>query len=80
MDIADISVDPHYRERGTIVDVADDDFGALPMVSPLPHLSETPGRIRTTGPALGEANHEVYGGLLGISEVELAGLREDGVL
>lgn len=80
MNIADIAQNPHCRERGTIVSVDDDEFGRLPMAAPLPHLSETPGRIRTLGPALGEHNREVLGNLLGLSEEDLSRLAAEGVI
>ncbi|MCX5101780.1 CaiB/BaiF CoA-transferase family protein [Streptomyces sp. NBC_00439] len=80
MNIADIAADPHYRERGTLVTVQDPEFGELPMPAPVPRMSGTPGSIRTTGPALGEHNDEVYQGLLGIDAEQLAALRGDGVI
>ncbi|MFI5662453.1 CaiB/BaiF CoA transferase family protein [Streptomyces sp. NPDC051684] len=80
MSIADIAADPHYRERGTLVHVHDAEFGDLPMPAPLPRLSKTPGSVRSTGPALGEHNTEVYSGLLGLSEDQLAALEADGVI
>ncbi|MFD5498376.1 CaiB/BaiF CoA transferase family protein [Streptomyces sp. NPDC127061] len=80
MNIADIAADPHYRERGTLVTVQDPEFGELPMPAPVPRMSGTPGSIRTTGPALGEHNAEVYQGLLGIDAEQLAALRGDGVI
>ncbi|WP_405945211.1 CoA transferase [Streptomyces sp. NBC_01020] len=80
MSIADIAEDPHYRERGTLVTVEDPDFGDLPMVAPLPRMSKTPGSIRTTGPALGAHNAEVYQGVLGLGPDELATLAADGVV
>ncbi|MEU9634936.1 CaiB/BaiF CoA transferase family protein [Streptomyces tendae] len=80
MSIADIAADPHYRERGTLVNVHDAEFGDLPMPAPLPRLSKTPGSVRSTGPALGEHNAEVYAGLLGLSEDQIAALEADGVI
>ncbi|MFD4022318.1 CaiB/BaiF CoA transferase family protein [Streptomyces sp. NPDC058576] len=80
MSIADIAEDPHYRERGTLVTVEDPEFGELPMVAPLPRMSKTPGRIRTTGPALGAHNAEVYQGVLGLGPDELAAVAADGVI
>ncbi|MEU9358415.1 CoA transferase [Streptomyces sp. NPDC048301] len=80
MSIADIAADPHYRERGTLVHVHDAEFGDLPMPAPLPRLSRTPGSVRSTGPALGEHNAEVYRGVLGLSEEQLAALEADGVI
>ncbi|MGW2339119.1 CaiB/BaiF CoA transferase family protein [Streptomyces sp. NPDC001661] len=80
MSIADITTDPHYRERGSFVTVDDPDFGALPMAAPMPRFSRTPGSIRSTGPALGEHNSEVYQGVLGLSPDEIAALRTAGVI
>ena len=43
-DMADIAADPHYRERGSIVEV-----DGIPMQGLVARLSATPGRIRWTG-------------------------------
>jgi crotonobetainyl-CoA:carnitine CoA-transferase CaiB-like acyl-CoA transferase len=80
MSIADIAADPHYRERQTIVDVDDDEYGRLSMVAPLPRLSRTPGRIDGLGPALGEHTEEVLTQTLGLGEQDIAELREAGVV
>ncbi|MDA3646888.1 CoA transferase [Saccharopolyspora indica] len=80
MSIADIAADPHYRERGTITTVADDDWGDLPMVAPLPRLSATPGRIRSLGPRLGEHTDSVLIDLLGLDQHAVDALRADGVV
>ncbi len=80
MSIADIAADSHYRERGTVVTVADDDYGELPMAAPLPRLSATPGRIRTLGPALGRHTDEVLSELLGLDHADVAQLRADGIV
>jgi formyl-CoA transferase len=44
-----------------------------------PRLSETPGRIRHPGRALGAANDEVYKEL-GLSDPDLEQLRDEGVI
>lgn len=80
MNIADIAADPHYRERGTIVDVEDPDFGKISMVAPLPHLSDTPGRIETLGCALGAHTDEFYRDLLGLGAQDLDELRSARVI
>lgn len=76
----DMLRDPHFAARASIVKVADPTFGELSMQNVAPRLSGTPGRVRWTGPALGQHNEEVYGGLLGLSEDELAALRESSTV
>lgn len=80
MSVADIAADRHYRERGTITTVADDDWGDLPMVAPLPRLSGTPGRIRSLGPRLGEHTEAILTDLLGLDQRSVDALRADGVI
>ena len=59
--------DPHFIEREAIVRVPHPQFGTLRMQNVIPKLSETPGRIRTPSPALGEHNDEIYLDFLGLS-------------
>lgn len=80
LDIAEIARDPHYLARGTIRQVVDEQYGELLMVAPLPALSETPGSIRSLGPAPGAHNAEVYGGWLGLSDDEIAEHARDGAI
>src|SRR5918994_6108161 len=75
----DMVEDPHYAARRNVVTVEDPEIGAFPMQNVVPRLSETPGEIRWTGPALGQHNEEVYGGLLKLDDDERAGLRERGI-
>ncbi len=76
----DMVEDPHYAARENVVTVEDPEIGAFPMQNVVPRLSETPGKVRWTGPALGQHNDEVYGGLLKLGEEERAGLRERGIV
>lgn len=80
MSVADLMNDPHCRARGSVVTVPDAEFGEIPMVAPLPHLSATPGNVRWAGTTLGAHTEEVLGGLLGLSAGEIASLRERGVV
>ena len=43
-------------------------------------LSETKTGIERPSPVLGSDNEEVYGGILGYSDLELEALREEGVI
>ncbi len=79
-DIADILEDPHFKARGTFVELPDPDVGTVTMSAPTPRLSETPGTIRWPGPALGAHNREVYAGELGLPDAELDRLRADRVI
>jgi crotonobetainyl-CoA:carnitine CoA-transferase CaiB-like acyl-CoA transferase len=79
-DIADILEDPHFKARGTFVDLPDPDLGVVTMTAPTPRLTETPASIRWAGPALGAHNREVYAEELGLSDAELERLERDGVI
>jgi crotonobetainyl-CoA:carnitine CoA-transferase CaiB-like acyl-CoA transferase len=78
--IADIFADPQYRARGDIIAPADPDIGPVPMPAVIPRFSRTPGSVRFVGPALGAHNKDVYCGLLGLSEADLADLAAEGVI
>jgi succinyl-CoA:(S)-malate CoA-transferase subunit A/succinyl-CoA:(S)-malate CoA-transferase subunit B len=78
--IADIFEDPQFRARGNLVTLADEMLGDIPVPSPLPRLSETPGAVDSLGPLLGSANEEIYSGLLDLTDDELRRYREDGII
>jgi len=79
-DAAGVAQDPHFRDRGAVIDVETEDFGVLTMQGVVPHFSDTPGSVRWPGASLGQHNEEVYGELLGFSASDIARLRERGVL
>ncbi|MBB4908392.1 CaiB/BaiF CoA transferase family protein [Actinophytocola algeriensis] len=76
----DMLADPHFAARDAIVRLAHPDFGEFAMHNVVPKLSASPGRVRHVGPALGEHNDEIYRGLLGLPDDEVASLREAGVI
>lgn len=78
--VADIVGQPHYVEREMVIEVDDPTVGPIKMPGVTPKLSKTPGRIERGAPKLGEANQAIYGGLLGLSEAELAELAAEGVI
>lgn len=75
---ADIVQDPHYLARQMIEQVQTS-VGPLKVPGVLPKLSRTPGRIGTGGPQLGEHNDDILAGL-GLSDEQVAGLRERGII
>ncbi|MGY6269762.1 CaiB/BaiF CoA transferase family protein [Achromobacter denitrificans] len=79
-DIADIVADPHFIERQVLVQVQDEELGAVRMQNVVPRFSETPGRIWRTGPGIGQHNEEVYGRELGLSPAQQAALRERNII
>lgn len=76
----DIAKDPHYEARQNIAHVPDAELGEVVMPGITPRLEGTPGRITHAGPEIGAHTAEIYGGLLGKSEKELAALKEAGVI
>ncbi len=76
----DLWRDVHLRARDYPAMMAHHDLGALEHAGMSVRLHATPGRIqRPVGP-MGEANEEVFRGLLGLSESELGRLMEAGVI
>lgn len=78
--IKDCFEDPQYQARHDIVDVPCQEFGSVKMPGIVPVLSETPGEIKWAGQKLGASNEEVYGGILGLSDAQLAKLKEKKVI
>lgn len=79
--IADIARDPYFREREMIVEVADPFFGTLAVPGVVPKLSRTEGRVRHLGREKpGLDNREVYRGIAGLSDDEIAALERDGII
>jgi formyl-CoA transferase len=80
--VAEVVDDPQLRSRGMLADHWDERVQRN-VLGPgvVPVLSESPGSVRFAGSARpGQHNDEVYGGLLGLDDAELATLRTEGVL
>jgi formyl-CoA transferase len=79
--IADIFEDEHFWAREMLLKHVDPEFGEFVGPGIVPKFSETPGAVRWSGTwEEGSHNHDVYGGLLGLSDDELEQLRTEGVL
>jgi len=79
-DVRRIFADPHFAAREDIVAIEDPDLGIIRMQNVAPRLSKTPGQVVHGGLSLGHHNREVYAELLSLSEGELKGLQQQGVI
>ena len=71
---------PHFLARETLVRVNEAALGPMPLYSSPIKLSSTPGKITRAAPCLGEHNHQVFTGLLGLSHAEVEALQAEGVI
>lgn len=79
--IADIFEDPQFAAREMLVKHEDPEFGEYVGPGIIPKFSQTPGEVRWSATwEEGSHNRDVYGGLLGLSDDELAELKAAGVL
>ena len=80
MTMADVFIDPHYKEREMIIDVPHPTLGTLPQPGVVPKLSKTPGRVAFAGAGIGEHTEEILGGLLGYAPEEIEQMRQEGAI
>ncbi len=79
--VADMFEDPHFRAREMIVRMDDPELGEIAAPGITPKLSDTPGDAGAAGAwVMGDANREIYGERLGLTENEIAELKEAGVI
>lgn len=78
--IADLFADPQIRAREDVIVVDDERVGPLAVAGIVPKMSATPGRIEHLGEELGTSTQAVLGGLLGLSDEDIARLRTRGVV
>ncbi len=78
--IDEIFADPHFAARENLVTIDDPETGPVTVPAATPRLSRTPGRVASLGPALASANEDVFKGLLGLTDADLAALRDKGVI
>lgn len=77
--VADIVEDPHFIEREVFVEVPDADLDHVPMHSPLPRLSATPGTLRRPAPAFGEHGRAILSEA-GYAEAEIDAMVAGGLI
>jgi crotonobetainyl-CoA:carnitine CoA-transferase CaiB-like acyl-CoA transferase len=78
--VEDIFNDPHYRERGSIVEVPDQHLGSVAMPTVVPRLSDTPGGVRHAGRDVGQDSRAVLREVLGMEDARIDALAQEGVV
>ncbi|HEX2558884.1 CaiB/BaiF CoA-transferase family protein [Phenylobacterium sp.] len=76
----DMLEDPQFKAREAIVETEHPVFGRIKMQNAFPKLSETPGRVRWPGPALGEHTDAVLREVAGLTAAEIEALRAKRVI
>ena len=76
LDVADITNDPQYYERGMMVEIEHPQRGKVKVPGFAAHLSENHIEYETS-PSLGGSNDEIYGDLLGLSKEEMDKLKAE---
>src|SRR3954468_6714810 len=76
----DVFNDPHFRERGLLVDHEDEVHGPMTVPGVVPRLSATPGRIRQAARWTVGADTDAVLEELGVDAQERKRLADDGVI
>ena len=79
LNAGDIHSDPHIQERGMITTMDHPRRGKFKMPAFPVQLADSPVEMKHS-PLLGEHNSEVYGELLGLTEADLAELKDEAVI
>jgi CoA:oxalate CoA-transferase len=79
-DLVEVMEDPHMHERGMLEWIEHPELGHIVVPTTPLRLHGAPKIPTSPSPALGEHNHEIYGGWLGLSDAEIAGLESSGVI
>jgi crotonobetainyl-CoA:carnitine CoA-transferase CaiB-like acyl-CoA transferase len=78
--MADIFKDPHFKARGMIPRIPDEEIGEIAMAAPVPRLTRTPGTIGKSGGRVGRDTFEVLQGMFGFSAAEIEQLERDKII
>lgn len=79
-DVADLMEDPHLVSRGYMQFLSRAFVGEQPHPSAPWRLGDGPIRISSSAPTLGQHNQDILGGMLGLSNGQMASLSSDGII
>jgi formyl-CoA transferase len=79
LDTLEVLNDPHYNQRGSIVEFNHPERGKYKMPGSPVKMSKSPPEY-TAAPLLGQHNEEVYAEWMGYSKEDVARLKEEGVI
>ena len=79
-DARDLADDLHLKQRGFFIALEHSELGKTMSEATPIRLSDTPARYSQAAPIQGQDNDYIYKELLGMSEDEMASLREQGVI
>ena len=68
LDLDEAANDEHNRARGMVVQVEDPVVGRVRQIGIAPKLSETPGAVRSTAPAIGAHSDDVLSGICAVRQ------------
>lgn len=77
---SDIAADEQFKARGMVRPVKDPHLGDILHPGVVPHIPESPGEIRSTGPDLGQDTAAVLTELAGCDAGDIDRLRQEGVI
>jgi len=75
----EVSTDPQVLHRQMVIEVEHPTLGKIKQVGIAPKLSDTPGKVRSLAPLLGEHTDEVLR-QLGYNQKEIESLRQEGAV
>jgi crotonobetainyl-CoA:carnitine CoA-transferase CaiB-like acyl-CoA transferase len=78
--LSEVFADPHVQARNCVVQMPHGSGETVKVIANPVRLSATPADYRVPPPTLGEHSEDVLSGLLGLSDAEIAALREKGVV
>ena len=79
-DIARIMADPHYRARGAVLCLEDEDLGPVRMANIPPRFSRTPGHVRYPGRTEIGCDTLAILRSIGMGDMEIEKLAEQGII